>query len=73
METGALVGYLAGLITSSRRGFWQNVLVGILGSMIGTILHRLLGFGSTNFLDNLLLAVSGAVLFTYISSWLKTN
>ncbi|MBR3392436.1 MAG: GlsB/YeaQ/YmgE family stress response membrane protein [Firmicutes bacterium] len=44
---GAIVGWIAGVITGKRRsmGLGMNIIVGILGSVVGGWLGNLIGVG----------------------------
>ncbi len=54
---GALIGWLAGLIMKGKGfGFFGNVVIAILGSMVGGFLFKLLGWG-TGFVSALVGAI----------------
>lgn len=63
---GALAGWIASIImkTNASQGFVMDVIVGIVGALIGGFLARtLLDFDPTNWsLSGLLIAVVGAVI-----------
>ena len=65
---GALVGWVASIImgTNDRQGALGNILVGIVGSLIGGFIGRTLwGEGVTGFnFISFLIALGGALLFT---------
>lgn len=69
---GALVGWLASIITkkNSRMGAGANIIVGLLGSLIGGFLAQLLGLGSYSQFSfwGLLISIAGAVLLIWIIS-----
>lgn len=44
--TGALIGWIAGLIMKSKHGFWVNCLIGIIGSALGNAIGNIMGIGS---------------------------
>jgi uncharacterized membrane protein YeaQ/YmgE (transglycosylase-associated protein family) len=62
---GALAGWLASIImkTNAQQGALMNVIVGIIGAVVGGLLMNLLGFGGvTGFnLYSILVATVGAV------------
>lgn len=66
---GALVGWIASLImhTDHEQGAVANIIVGIVGALIGGGISRLLGgSGITGFnFGSLLLAVLGAVVLLF--------
>ena len=67
---GALAGWLAGLIMGGeKRGIWGNVVLGILGGIVGGFAASLLGLGGVDGFNvySLLVAVGGACLVLWIS------
>jgi len=66
---GALVGWIASLImhTDQQQGAIANIIVGVVGSLIGGGISRLLGgVGITGFnFGSLLLAIIGAVVLLF--------
>ena len=65
---GAIVGWLASIITSSSNGLVGNILLGIVGAFIGGILMNMLGYtGVTGFdLYSVLIAILGAIVVVAI-------
>jgi uncharacterized membrane protein YeaQ/YmgE (transglycosylase-associated protein family) len=63
---GALVGWIASLLmrTDAEQGIFANIIVGIIGAVIGGFLARMLGQdGVTGFnLTSFIVALLGAVL-----------
>ncbi len=57
---GAIIGWVAGSLMHSHRGFLGNAVIGIVGSIIGGIIGRLLGLGGG--IVGLILAVVGAMI-----------
>ena len=65
---GALAGWVASyLMRSRRRGIIRNLIVGLIGSVIGGWIATLAGLGSIDAftLENFLIAVAGSVLFIW--------
>lgn len=65
---GALVGWIASMLagTNNRQGCFLNVVVGIIGSFIGTFLMTLLtghAFSVTFSIRSFVVATLGALLF----------
>ncbi len=66
---GALVGWIASKIMHSRRhGLIRNIIVGLIGSVIGGTIASSLGFGSVQAftLDGFLIATGGAILLIWL-------
>jgi len=65
---GGVVGWLASIImkTNAQMGIIANVLVGIVGSMLGYWVAGLLGIGAAGGLLGFLVAIAGAVLLIVI-------
>jgi len=65
---GGVVGWLASIImkTNAQMGIIANVLVGIVGSMLGYWVAGLLGIGVDGGLLGFLVAIAGAVLLIVI-------
>jgi uncharacterized membrane protein YeaQ/YmgE (transglycosylase-associated protein family) len=65
---GGIVGWLASIImkTNAQMGIIANVLVGIVGSMLGYWVAGLLGIGVAGGLLGFLVAIAGAVLLIVI-------
>ena len=76
---GALIGWLASIVmrTDARRGRLLNIVVGIIGAMLGGLIFGMFGFGgssinSTSFwLSSLLVAFVGAVILLRIISLVR--
>jgi len=65
---GAFAGWLTARIMNLKTDFWGNVLIGIVGSVVGSVVLRLIGGpGVTGFnIYSLLVSVGGACLFTWL-------
>ncbi len=68
---GALVGWIASIVmrTDEQQGAVGNIVIGIIGAMVGGLLSRLLGgSGITGFnLSSLLIAIIGAVVLLFLA------
>lgn len=67
LAVGALIGWIASLIMQSTGGFFRNIVMGILGSLLGGWIASLLGVNATG-LGSILIAVGGACLLIWIVS-----
>ncbi len=60
---GALAGWLAGVYMKGRGfGILGNMVLGVVGSVVGGILFGLLGFDSVSWIGSLITATVGAVV-----------
>lgn len=60
---GIVAGWLAGRIRyGSGFGTVGNLIVGVVGAVLGGFLFKLLGLGPTNLLGSLISATVGAIL-----------
>jgi uncharacterized membrane protein YeaQ/YmgE (transglycosylase-associated protein family) len=70
---GILAGFLAGKIMRGRGyGLLMDLLLGIVGSILGGTLFSLLGIYSTSIVGQLVVATVGAVLLIVIVRSLRT-
>jgi uncharacterized membrane protein YeaQ/YmgE (transglycosylase-associated protein family) len=65
---GGIVGWLASIImkTNAQMGIIANVLVGVVGAMLGFWVAGLLGITAAGGLLGFLIAIAGAVLLIVI-------
>lgn len=65
---GGLAGWIASMImgTNRQQGLLMDIVVGIVGAIIGGYLVSLVGLGTGGFIWSLLVAVLGAVILLWI-------
>lgn len=65
---GAFVGWIASMImkTDESQGAIGNIVVGVLGAVIGNAAFGFFGLSSTNLWGRFLIAVVGAVILLFI-------
>ncbi len=64
---GLAAGWLAGQMTKGRDfGAVNNMIVGVLGAILGGFLFGILGLGATNIIGQLLTATVGAVVVLFL-------
>lgn len=63
---GALVGWIAGRLMDMEGGLLRNVVVGVAGSVVGSLVFGLLGFYAYGAIANLVVSIVGACLFIWI-------
>ncbi len=65
---GGIVGWMASIVmkTNAQMGWIANVLVGVVGSLLGFWIAGLLGIVPTGGILRFVIAVAGAVLLIFI-------
>ena len=71
---GLAAGFLAGAVVKGRGfGFIGNIIVGVIGAVLGGFIFSLLGVATTNMLGNLICAFVGAVVLLVAISFVKSK
>ncbi len=69
---GLLAGWFAGLIMKRKGfGFGGNLIIGVLGAIIGGFAFGLLGLSAHSLLGSLIMATAGAVLLLFLLNLAK--
>jgi len=69
---GICAGWLAGqLMKGSGFGLVGNLIIGVIGALVGGFTFRLLGIGANNLLGQLIVATVGAILLLALLSVVK--
>ena len=65
---GGVVGWLASIVmkTNAQMGLIANIVVGIVGSILGSWLAGVLGIGGDSLIVSLLIGLGGAILLIVI-------
>ncbi len=64
---GLAAGWLAGKFTQGHSlGFVGNLVVGVIGAILGGFLFRLVGLAATGLLGSLICATVGAVVLLFL-------
>ena len=64
---GLIAGWLAGLLyKGSGFGMIGNIIVGLIGSVVGRFLAGLIGVSADNILGTTLIAVGGAIVLLFV-------
>ena len=66
LAIGLIVGFIASKIMGSKGGFWRNVIIGIIGSLLGGWLASLIGLSTGSFIVSVLVAIGGACLLIWL-------
>lgn len=64
---GALVGWIAGKLMDSEGGLLRNIIIGVVGSAVGSSIFGMLGFYAYSLFANLIVDVAGACLFIWVA------
>ena len=62
---GALVGWIAGKLMNLG-GLLRNIVVGVIGSFVGSLVFGFVGFSAHGLIANLLVGIVGACLFIWL-------
>ncbi len=70
---GALAGWVANMITKEEGGLLKNIILGIVGGVIGGGIVQLLGGSGVNGFNiySFVVAVLGAILLIYLVRMIK--
>jgi uncharacterized membrane protein YeaQ/YmgE (transglycosylase-associated protein family) len=65
---GGIVGWLASMVmkTNAQMGLIANIIVGIVGSMLGFWVAGLFGFAAMGGIARFIVAIAGAALLIFI-------
>jgi uncharacterized membrane protein YeaQ/YmgE (transglycosylase-associated protein family) len=71
---GLAAGWIAGQITKGQSfGLVNDLIVGVVGAILGGFLFGLAGLGSTNIIGSLITATVGAIVFLFILRAIKNK
>ena len=69
---GLVAGWLSGLIMKGRGfGLAGNLIVGVIGALLGGFLFRLVGISAHGLLGQLIFATVGAIGFTWLLRFIR--
>ena len=63
---GALVGWIAGKLMNQEGGLLRNILVGVIGSFVGSLVLGLVCVSAYCLCANLVVGIVGACLFIWL-------
>ena len=71
---GLVAGWLAGVITKGKDfGLLGNLVVGVLGALLGSFVFGLLGITAWGLLGRLVIATAGAVMLLYLLRFVRRS
>ena len=60
---GLIAGWAASTIMGSKRGILGNLVLGLIGALVGGLLFSLFGLGgATNIIGSIVIATAGAII-----------
>lgn len=69
---GLAAGWLAGQLVKRRGSGWvEDLIVGVIGALIGGFVFRLLGVHVGGLVGDLISATVGAVIFLYLLRYIR--
>jgi uncharacterized membrane protein YeaQ/YmgE (transglycosylase-associated protein family) len=63
---GLAAGALASFYMGRQQDMWMNLLIGVVGAMLGGFIARLLGLTAYNVVGEVVVATLGAILCLYV-------
>ena len=66
ISMGALGGWIAGKLMNQEGGLLRNIVVGVIGSFVGSLVFGLVGFSAHGLFANLVVGIVGACLFIWL-------
>jgi uncharacterized membrane protein YeaQ/YmgE (transglycosylase-associated protein family) len=74
LAIGAVAGWLAGLLMRGGGfGLLVNILVGVVGALIGGFVFGLLGIQAGGLIGSIVTAVAGAVILLFVLGFFKRS
>jgi len=65
--TGLVAGWLTGLALKGKGFGWiGNIIVGLLGAVVGKVVFGILGIGAHTIIGDVLIAAAGAVILLLV-------
>jgi uncharacterized membrane protein YeaQ/YmgE (transglycosylase-associated protein family) len=66
LVVGAIAGYVASRATNMNNSMLTNIVVGIIGAIVGNAIARVLGFLVFGWIAHIATAILGSVLVLYV-------
>ena len=64
---GALVGFIAGKLMNAEGGLLRNIIIGVVGSFVGSAVFGAIGFYAYGMFADLIVDIAGACLFIWLA------
>ncbi len=66
LALGAISGWIAGKLMESDGSLLRNIILGILGGVVGSIVLGLVGLGGSGYIGTIIVSVVGACLLIWV-------
>ena len=63
---GGIAGWLAGVLMSSPQKWWMNIIIGLIGGVIGSIVLKIFGITGHGFIGGIIVSVIGSCILIFI-------
>jgi len=71
---GLAAGFLAGIVVKGHGfGILGNIIVGVVGALLGGFLFKLLGLSATGKIGELICAFVGAIVLLFLLKFVKSK
>lgn len=71
---GLAAGFLAGIVVKGHGfGILGNIIVGVVGALLGGFLFKLLGLSATRKIGELICAFVGAIVLLFLLKFVKSK
>ena len=68
---GVLAGFIAEKVMNRDHGFWMNLIVGLVGSLLGGFVAGMLGIHFWGWVGSLVISTLGAILLLWLLGLMK--
>jgi len=66
LAIAALVGYLAGQFMNLKAKWYVNIILGLIGGFVGSLIFGIIGIGSHNVIGSIIISTIGACIVIYL-------
>lgn len=70
---GIAAGFIAEKVMNRNHGIWTNLLVGLVGALLGGFLASVLGITFGGWIGSLVISALGAILLLFLLGMLKNR
>lgn len=73
LVVGLIAGFLADKVVKNTFGLVGDMIIGVIGSFVGSWIFSMLNFGASGFLGEILVAFVGAVVLLLVLNLFKSK